>query len=96
MAKGYIVTTYRAVLDQAKFRTYAGLAGPALESVGGRFLVRGTAARAFEAGLLERTVIVEFADLAKASAAYNSPAYRIALDALGDGAERDVRVVEGV
>lgn len=96
MTKGYIVTTYRAVLDHARFQTYARLAGPALESIGGRFLVRGTATRAPEAGMLERTVVVEFPSLAEASAAYDSPGYRTALDALGDGAVRDVRLVEGV
>jgi hypothetical protein len=32
----------------------------------------------------------------KAIAAYGSPAYREALKALGDGAVRDIRIVEGL
>jgi uncharacterized protein (DUF1330 family) len=36
------------------------------------------------------------ADLAKAMAAYDTPDYRQALRALANGAERDVRIVEGV
>ena len=43
-----------------------------------------------------RIVISEFPSLEKANAAYNSPAYAEALKALGDGAVRDVRIVEGL
>ena len=41
-------------------------------------------------------LIAEFPSLEKAIAAYNSPAYKEALKALGDGAARDVRIVEGL
>ena len=51
---------------------------------------------AFEHGLKERTVIVEYPSLEQAIAAYNSAAYREALKALGDGAVRDIRIVEGL
>lgn len=44
----------------------------------------------------ERVVIVEFDDVHKALAAHDSPAYQEALRALGDGAERDFRLVEGL
>jgi uncharacterized protein (DUF1330 family) len=44
---------------------------------------------------LERIVISEFPSLEQAIAAYNSPAYKEALKALGDGAVRDIRIVEG-
>ena len=44
----------------------------------------------------ERVVIVEFASLQKASAAYDTPDYQQALRALGNGVERDMRLVEGV
>jgi uncharacterized protein (DUF1330 family) len=40
-------------------------------------------------------VISEFPSVEKAIAAYNSPAYQNALKALGDGAVRDIRIVEG-
>ena len=53
------------------------------------------AAAAFEAGQKERIVISEFPSLEQAIAAYNSPAYKEALKALGDGAVRDIRIFEG-
>ncbi len=58
--------------------------------------MRGSAAAAYEAGVKERIVISEFPSVDKAVAAYNSPAYQRALNALGDGAVRDIRIVEGL
>jgi uncharacterized protein (DUF1330 family) len=58
--------------------------------------VRGTPAKIYEAGLNERTVIIEFESLEKAIATHESPGYQAALKALGDGAERDMRYVEGL
>jgi uncharacterized protein (DUF1330 family) len=72
------------------------LAGPAIHAAGGRFLARGTAAKAYEAGLLQRTVIIEFDSVEKATAAHDSAGYQEALKALGKGADRDMRIVEGV
>jgi uncharacterized protein (DUF1330 family) len=69
--------------------------GPAIQSQGGKFLVRGTPAKTFEGGLNERTVVSEWPSLEQAIAAYESPAYKEALRALGNGAERDIRIVEG-
>ena len=48
-------------------------------------LARGNAAAAYERGLKERTLIIEFPSLEKATAAHDSPAYQEALKALGDG-----------
>jgi len=96
MAKGYWITAYRKVSDPEKLAAYAKLAGPALVAAGGRFLARGTASKAYEAGLLERTVLIEFDSVEKAVAAYDTPAYQAAVAALSDGAERDIRIVEGV
>lgn len=96
MPKAYLVSAYRDIRDPAKLAAYASLAGPAIAAAGGRFLARGPAAAAYEAGVAARTVLIEFDSLALAMALYDSPAYRAALDALGDGAERDMRVVEGV
>ena len=44
----------------------------------------------------ERVVIVEFDNVHKAIAAHETPDYQAALKVLGDGAERDFRIVEGV
>jgi uncharacterized protein (DUF1330 family) len=40
-------------------------------------------------------VISEFPSLEKAIAAHDSPGYQAALKALGDGAVRDIRIIEG-
>jgi uncharacterized protein (DUF1330 family) len=48
-----------------------------------------------EVGLQQRTVVVEFESYDRALAAHESEAYKKALQALGSGAERDFRIVEG-
>jgi uncharacterized protein (DUF1330 family) len=96
MPKAYAVVTYRSVSDPEKLAAYAKLAGPAIAPFGARFLARGNAAIAREQGVKERTVVAEYSSLEKAIAAYDSPAYAEALKALGDGAVRDFRIVEGV
>jgi uncharacterized protein (DUF1330 family) len=95
MPKAYWVTVYRSISDPRKLEAYAKLAPPAVTPFGARYIARGTAAAAFESGQKERIVISEFPSLEKAIAAYNSPAYQKALEALGDGAVRDIRIVEG-
>ena len=96
MPKGYWVTVYRSISDPAKLAAYAKLAPPAIAPFGGRYLARATASAAFEAGLKERIVISEFPSVEKALAAHDGPAYQAALKALGDGAVRDLRIVEGL
>jgi uncharacterized protein (DUF1330 family) len=95
-AKAYWINTFRGVRDPQKLAQYIELAGPAMRESGGRFLARGQPAKVFEAGVMERTVIIEFDSVDQALAAYHSPGYQEALRVLGDGAERDLRVVEGV
>jgi uncharacterized protein (DUF1330 family) len=97
MAKAYWISLYHVVHDAEKLAAYAKLAGPAIQEAGGKFLARGTAAHAWERGLLQRTVVVEFPSVAAAVACHDSPAYQEALRVLGDSAvERDFRIVEGV
>ena len=96
MAKAYWIAIYFEIKDPDRLAAYAQLAGPAIEAAGGRFLARATAARAFEAGRLTRTVVIEFASVQQANGAHESPAYQAALVALGDGAVRDLRIVEGM
>jgi uncharacterized protein (DUF1330 family) len=69
---------------------------PAVESFGGRFLTRSTSPiQSHEAGLQLRTIVVEFDSYEIVHAAHESEAYQKALQALGSGAERDFRIVEG-
>ena len=96
MSKAYWVSTYRVVKNAEKLAAYATLAGPALTAAGGRFLARGVPSMAYELGLKERTVLIEFDSVDQATAAHDSPAYQAALAALGDGADRDIRIIEGV
>ena len=96
MAKAYLVVTYRAINDQEKWSAYAKLAAPAMQKAGGRYIVRGMPSKTYEKGMNQRVVIAEFDSLEKASAALESPEYQVALRALGNGADRDMRLVEGL
>ena len=96
MPKAYWITVYREIRDPAKLAAYAKLAGPATAPFGAKYLCRGTATVAYEAGQKERVVVTEFESLAKAIAAHDSPAYQEAVRVLGDGAVRDVRMIEGL
>lgn len=95
MAKAYWISCYRAISDPEALAAYAKLAGPAITAAGGRFLARGMPSTLFEQGLDQRTVLVEFDSVAQAVAAYDSPAYKEARAALGNAAERDIRIIEG-
>ena len=97
MAKAYWIACYRSIKNPDALAAYAKLAGSAIQAGGGRFLARGSAAKAYEAGVLQRTVLIEFDSLQKAVAAHDSPGYQEALKVLGSNAvERDLRIVEGV
>jgi uncharacterized protein (DUF1330 family) len=96
MSKAYWISAYREIRDDAAVTAYAKLAGPALVAAGGRFLVRGMPAHVYESGQAQRTVIIEFDSVAQAVAAHDSRGYQDALRALGNGADRDLRIVEGV
>ena len=96
MPKAYWVTTYRAMKDTDKVAAYAKLAGPALTEAGGRFIARGDPSTVYELGMMQRTVVLEFDSVEQAVAAHDSPAYQVALAALGDGADRDIRIVAGI
>jgi uncharacterized protein (DUF1330 family) len=96
MPKGYWVSVYRTISDPEKLAAYNKLARPAVEAGGGRVLVRGGRVVAHDAGIAERTVLIEFDSFEQAVAARESAAYEEALVALSDGVERDFRIVEGI
>ncbi len=96
MAKAYWIAFYHSISKPDALADYAKLAGPAIMAGGGKFLVRGMPAKTYEAGLNQRTVMIEFDSVAAATAAHDSAGYQAALKALGDGALRDMRIVEGV
>jgi uncharacterized protein (DUF1330 family) len=92
----YWVSEYREITDQDRMAAYAALGRPALEAAGGRFLARSLPEQLYEAGQATLTVVVAFDSVEAARAAHDSPAYREALAALGDGAVRDIRIVPGL
>src|SRR5437667_12834469 len=97
MKKGYWVVAYRSVSNEESLKAYGKLAIPAIEAGGGKAVIRTSdPIEAREAGLHQRVVVMEFENFEKAVATYNSDAYKAALKALGSGAERDFRIVEGV
>src|SRR3954449_3293947 len=96
MPTAYWVATYRSVSTPDALAAYATLSGPAITAAGGRILVRGVPTQVYELGLEQRTVVIEFDSVEQARAAYDSPAYQAALAELAGGAERDIRLVEGV
>lgn len=96
MPKAYWVSAYHEIHDADKLAAYAKIAGPAVMAAGGRFLTRGVATKAFEAGKLQRTTMIEFDSLEAAIAAHDTPEYQKALAALDGGVTRDLRIVEGI
>ena len=96
MAKGYWIACYRSIKNPDALGEYAKLAGPAIQAAGGRFLARGNPAKTYEVGMNQRIVVIEFDSVDKAIAAHDSPGYQAALKVLGNAAERDMRIVEGV
>ncbi len=96
MAKAYWIAFYHSVTNPDALAAYAKLAGPAIVAGGGVFHVRGMPAKTYEAGLNQRTVMIEFPSVAAATAAHDSADYQAALKALDGGAIRDMRIVEGV
>jgi uncharacterized protein (DUF1330 family) len=72
------------------------LASFALEAAGGKFLAKGGRIEARENGLAERTILIEFISYEAAIAGYESEAYQEALRALDGGADRDIRLFEGL
>ena len=75
---------------------YAKLAGPAITAAGGRFLARGNAAKAYEGGVKQRVVIIEFDSVERAVAAHDGEGLPAALKVFNKAADRDMRIVEGL
>ncbi|MSO91702.1 MAG: DUF1330 domain-containing protein [Acetobacteraceae bacterium] len=96
MPKGYMISAHRSTANPEKATAYRALAIPALEAAGGTFLAAGGRVVAKENGREERTILIEFESFKAAVAAYESDAYKAALAALDGGADRDIRLFEGV
>jgi len=95
MAKGYWITFYRKITNAGALAEYAKLATPAIEAGGGIFLGRGVPAKVYEAGLKERSVLIEFESLKQAIATFEGARYQAAAKLLVGAVERDIRIMEG-
>ena len=98
MAKAYWVATYKSISNPDALTAYAKLAGPADPGAGRQ--VPG-ARRCCE--MLRRSGPIAAQRPSSSStasplaeAAHDSPGYQEALRALGSGADRDMRIIEGV
>ena len=96
MPKGYMISAHRSEADPVKRAAYLEIAEDALIAAGGRFLAKGGKVVAKENGIVQRTVLIEFDSFDAAVAAYESEGYQKALDALVGGADRDIRLFEGI
>jgi uncharacterized protein (DUF1330 family) len=96
MAKAYWICFYRSISNPAAIAEYAKLAGPAIQSGGGRFLARGLPAKTYDEGLDQRTVIIEFDTVQQATATFEGAAYQKAVRIIEGAADRDIRIMEGI
>ena len=65
MPKAYIVSCYHSISDPQKLAAYAKLSRPALAPFGARYFAIGNATAAYEHGLKQRIVIIEFPSVEK-------------------------------
>lgn len=82
------------VTDDAAYKKYAGLAGPAIADHGGTFIARGGRYVQLEGTERPRNVVARFPSVEAAVACYNSAAYQAALDHARGASERELVVVE--
>jgi uncharacterized protein (DUF1330 family) len=96
MPKGYWIVCYRSISNPDLVAEYGKLAATALATHGARYLARGAPTKTYEAGLNQRTVVIEFGSVEAAITAHNSPDYQAAMKVLNNAAERDFRILGGL
>ena len=94
MAKGYWIANI-TVTNPDAYREYVERDTPIVERYGGRFIVRGGEVGATEGDVLDRHVVIEFADYDSALACYNSPEYREVAEIRRANAQSRLVVVAG-
>lgn len=93
-AKGYWVISVR-IIDQAKYDAYLSIATDAIDSLGGRVVIRSSSVLAAAGAPKPRLVIVEFPCLQDAKAAFDDVAQQSAMLMYQKIAEYDLAIVEG-
>jgi uncharacterized protein (DUF1330 family) len=84
------------VTNPTQYEEYKKLAQAAVAHYGGRYLARGGETAVLEGGWQpNRVVVLEFPDLAKARAFYDSPQYKAARKARAGAAQMNIVAVAG-
>ncbi len=94
--KAYVVVACHRVAEPELMAAYAAVALPAIAAYDGIFLARvpGPEVTTREAGMAERTVLIQFPSRQRALEAWDSVEYQAAFDVIRDHVRRDVRFVE--
>jgi uncharacterized protein (DUF1330 family) len=92
----YVVSEISRV-DQNLIEEYRALAGPSVESYGGRYLARGGAIEPVEGDFTSKgLVLLEFPSMEQARQWYASPEYRKALEVANRALSRRLIFIEGL
>jgi uncharacterized protein (DUF1330 family) len=85
-----------SVTDPTKYEEYKRLAQAAVAQYGGRYIVRGGETVVLEGSWQpNRVVVLEFPDMQRARAFYDSPEYRAARQARAGAAKMNMIAVAG-
>ena len=85
------------ITDPAGFEEYRKSVSATIAAYGGRYLTRGGPTEVLEGDWVpKRVVILEFPDLARLKAWYNSPEYRPLMDIRKRTSKGDFVVIDGV
>jgi uncharacterized protein (DUF1330 family) len=91
----YLVVNIQ-VTDPVRYQDYIRQVKPIVEAYGGRYLVRGGRREVLEGNWkLERVVIIEFPDMARARSWWDSPEYASAKRIREESAKTDMVIIEG-
>lgn len=91
----YAVAHLREVSFNPAIVEYLQRIDATLEPFGGRFLVHGAQPQVVEGRFPGHLILIGFADMAKAKAWYESPAYQAIVPLRSDNSVGDVFLVEG-
>jgi uncharacterized protein (DUF1330 family) len=91
---GALWIAHVTVTDEAAYKKYAELAGPAIAAHGGSFIARGGRYVQLEGKERARNVVARFPDVESAEKCYHSDAYQAALDHARGASERELLIVE--
>lgn len=92
--KGYWIVLAK-VTDPARFGAYTAMAGPLIQSYGGRVLARGDVAEVVEGEVPGRPYLIEFPSYTVARDCYQSRGYQEAIGLRTGVAQFQIAVVEG-